>query len=200
VERLAGNRGRAFELVHAANTLAQELGTTRYQLRALNVLASLNDDLGRQPVAIQHSQTALRVADASTDRYPYIQALIGLAAAHCHQGQHDNARAWIDKAIAESDESGYRMLLGQARSVLAEIQLSRGRMAEAIAAAELALAIHRETGHRTGEADVLALIGRAYGDEDSDQAERYAREAYALYAAMGMPVPGGVRALVQHAA
>jgi DNA-binding SARP family transcriptional activator/Tfp pilus assembly protein PilF len=200
VERLAGNRGRAFELVHAANTLAQELGTTRYELRALNVLASLNDDLGRQPVAIQHSQTALRVADASTDRYPYIQALIGLGAAHCHQGQHDNARAWIDKAIAESDESGYRMLLGQARSVLAEIQLSRGRMAEAIAEAELALAIHRETGYRTGEADVLALIGRAYGDEDSDQAEWYAREAYALYAEMGMPVPGRVRALAQHAA
>ncbi len=200
VERLAGNLGRAFELVHAANALAHELGTTRYELRALNVLASLNDDLGRQPVAIQHSQTALRVADASTDRYPYVQALIGLGAAHCHQGQQDNARAWIDKAIAESESSGYRMLLGLARAVLAEIQLGRGRAAEAIAEAGLALAIHRETGYRPAEADALALIGRAYGDEDPEQAERYAREAYALYAAMGMPVPGRVRALAQHAA
>jgi DNA-binding SARP family transcriptional activator/Tfp pilus assembly protein PilF len=200
VERLAGNRGRAFELVHAANALARELGATRYELRALNVLASLNDDLGRQPVAIQHSQTALRVADASTDRYPYVQALIGLGAAHCHQGQHENARAWIDRAIAESDESGYRMLLGQARSVLAEIQLSRGRATEAIAEAELALAIHRETGYRPGEADVLALIGRGYGDDDPAQAERYAREAYALYTEMGIPVPGRVRALARHAA
>jgi DNA-binding SARP family transcriptional activator len=200
VERLAGNRGRAFELVHAANTLAQEFGTTRYELRALNVLASLNDDLGRQPIAIQHSQTALRVADASTDRYPYVQALIGLAAAHCHRGQQDNARAWIDKAVAESDESGYRMLLGQARSVLAEIQLSGGRVAEAIAEAELALAIHRETGYRPAEADVLALIGRAYGDEDPEQAGRYAQDAFALYAEMGMPVPGRVRALAQHTA
>jgi DNA-binding SARP family transcriptional activator/tetratricopeptide (TPR) repeat protein len=201
VERLVGNRGRAFELAHAANALAQELGTTRYELRALNVLASLNDDLGRQPVAIQHSQTALRVADASADRYPYVQALIGLGAAHCHQGQYDNARAWIDKAIAESELSGYRMLLGLARTVLAEIELGHGRAADAIAEAQRALAIHRETGHRPGEADVLALIGRGYGDDDPEQAERYAREAYARYAEMGIPIPGRVRALArQHAA
>jgi DNA-binding SARP family transcriptional activator/Tfp pilus assembly protein PilF len=200
VERLAGNRGRAFELAHAANALAHELGTTRYELRALNVLASLNDDIGRQPVAIQHSQTALRVADASTDRYPYVQALIGLGAAHCHQGQYDNARAWIERAVAESEESGYRMLLGLARTVLAEIELGRGRAAEAIAEAQRALAIHRETGHRPGEAGVLALIGRGYGAEDADRAERYAREAYALYTEMGIPVPGRVRALAQYAA
>jgi len=49
---------------------------------------------------------------------------------------------------------------GHAWTVLARLQVSRGRLAEARVAAERALAVQRDTGHRIADADPGAVLVR----------------------------------------
>jgi len=51
-------------------------------------------------------------------------------------------------------------LRGQAMTVLAEIHLTLRKPADAAEHARHALAIHRETGHRLGQARALAVLAR----------------------------------------
>jgi hypothetical protein len=85
-----------------------------------------------------------------------IEALTGLAAAELQLGDTGRANHWAHRAVQQAGRSGYRVLEGNARATLAG-----GAGPGSIEQAELALAAHRETGHRAGQAQALAILRQA---------------------------------------
>ena len=73
------------------------------------------------------------------------------------------------------------MLEGQALTALAGIALRCGDGAEAVRQAERALAVHRETGHRLGEARTLVVLAEA----DPGSAQVCLEQALAIFTEAG---------------
>jgi hypothetical protein len=77
---------------------------------------------------------------------------------------------------------------------LAGILLDQGRVAQAVTIAQQALANHRETGHRLGEARTLAVLGRiADAKGEPEDSRRHRRAALAIFDDVGSPPPDDVR-------
>jgi len=94
--------------------------------------------------------------------------------------------------------AGYRLLEGNASTALAEIELILGQRDHAAERAGQALAIHRETGHRLGEARTLRLLGEALlPTKDADAALPHWRAALAIFDDAGAsPEAGALRDLL----
>lgn len=113
------------------------------------------------PYARRAAVRALGLSQELGNRYTQCRALVALAAAHqLVPNGSTTARASVDQALALAWSGGYRILEGQARTRSAEIWLAAGDPGRAAVEAEQALAIHRATGHRPGEARTHALLGR----------------------------------------
>jgi tetratricopeptide (TPR) repeat protein/DNA-binding SARP family transcriptional activator len=147
-------RAEALEYARTGLTLAQETGDPRIEVEALAILATVHHVLGHLPDAIRRYREALELIRETGDRYPEVDTRIGLATATADIRQ-------AQQALALAEREGYRALQGQATTALAEILLALGRPADAVEHARRALAIHRETGHRLGEARSLAVLERA---------------------------------------
>jgi tetratricopeptide (TPR) repeat protein len=174
----------ALEQAQEALTLARDIEYGRGEVDALNALGAAHQRLGHRGTATDHHQQALALARDTAHRYAEVRALIGLAAA---RRDGSSAREAVDLA----GRVGYRVLEGQARTVLAEVVLDEDEFGEAAALAARALAIQRETGHRLGEAAALFVLGGVAdrtGDPDRALARR--REAAALVADIGAVEPG----------
>jgi tetratricopeptide (TPR) repeat protein len=83
------------------------------------VLAAVDDCLGRHQAAIDRLRRALRLTSATGNRYPEIEATVGLARALGHLGRYDEAHDAAGRALAAATGSGYRLLAERARAVLA---------------------------------------------------------------------------------
>jgi tetratricopeptide (TPR) repeat protein len=118
------------------------------------MLATVRLRLGHQQDAIRHYRAALDLIRETGDRYPEVDILIGLATA---TGEIDHAR----HALALAMRAGYRALQGRAMNTLAGILLARGQREDAAERARRALAIHRETGYRLGEAHARTVLIQA---------------------------------------
>jgi DNA-binding SARP family transcriptional activator len=142
-------------LGHARTGLAsaRETGDPRATAEALATLAMVHLCLGNRPEAISRYGQALQLVRETGDRYPEADALIGLAAAtgEAHYARH---------ALVLAEGAGFRALQGQAMTALAEIHLTLHQLSEVDEYARHALAIHRETGHRPGEARTTAVLTR----------------------------------------
>jgi DNA-binding SARP family transcriptional activator len=148
--------GRHVEALDHARTgleLAREAGDPRATAEALATLAAVHHSLGQRPDAIRRYAQAIELIRETGDRYPEADALIGLAAA---TGEASHAK----HALALAERAGFQALRGQAMTVLAEIHLTRRKLADAAEHARHALAIHRMTGHRLGQARALAVLAR----------------------------------------
>ncbi|GAB2813303.1 BTAD domain-containing putative transcriptional regulator [Lentzea nigeriaca] len=149
-----GRVAEALENARAGLVLAQDTGDPRIEVESLAVLAGVDHRLGHRTDAIRHYRQALDLVRNTGDRYPEIEILIGLATV---TADVDHAKHALDLA----ERSGYRALQGQAMTALAGILLASGKAQDSRDHAQTALAIHRETGHRTAEALTLAVLERA---------------------------------------
>jgi hypothetical protein len=87
--------------------------------------------------------------------------MVGLATANRHLDRLDQATEQAVQVLELARGAGYRIVEGHAGSALAEVQLACGRPGQAAEHAREALAVHRETGHRLGEARTLRVLGHA---------------------------------------
>jgi len=86
---------------------------------------------------------------------------------------------------------------GLALTMLAQVHLAQGELDEASRRAEQAVAVHRETGHRLGEARALVLLGRAVGEgAGCEAAARSWQRAYAILTDLGSPEAEAIRGLL----
>jgi DNA-binding SARP family transcriptional activator len=198
VHRDAGRHTDALQLGHAALTLARDNGARRYEADALNALGTIYERLGQHRRAVEHHQQALRLAREIQARFPELTALIGLAAFQ-RLGRSDEALACAHQALTLARQSGCRVLEGHALTTLADVYLNLDHPERAADYAEQALAIHRETGHRLGQARTLRILGYAlYHTGGIGAARSPWREALALFTSVGTPEADNVRTLLRH--
>jgi DNA-binding SARP family transcriptional activator/tetratricopeptide (TPR) repeat protein len=178
-----GDHEAALEHAQAALTTARDAEFRHGEVEVLNTLGMIHLRRGHPRAATDHHLQGLALARDTSWRYGEVTALIGLAAA-----KQDEAMA--RKAIDLSARVGYRVLEGQARTALAAIRLNRDEFAEAMTLATEALAAHRETGHRLGEAEALLVLGGvADRTGDPDRALVRRREAATLLTDIGAAEP-----------
>jgi tetratricopeptide (TPR) repeat protein len=149
-------------------------------------LGNIRLHLDQYSRAVDHHQRALRLARETSNVGEEADALLGIAAARLAVDEHDQARDCADQASALARKAGLRILEGHATTILAGIDLAEGNADRAAAQAELALIIHRGTGHRLGIARTLQVLAVAIDRTlGATAAQPYWLEAHDLFADIG---------------
>jgi tetratricopeptide (TPR) repeat protein len=161
VHRDLGNYEAAMGLAEAALTAAAETGHPSLESSALATLASLHHQLGETRKAIDGHRLALERARAAGDLYRQADSMVRLAAS-CHGTEPGAAKDVAQQALDLSRAEGYRLLEGQALTVLAATQLACGEAETAAETAEQALDRHASTGYRLGRARAHLVAGHAW--------------------------------------
>ncbi|MFB7950171.1 BTAD domain-containing putative transcriptional regulator [Kitasatospora phosalacinea] len=172
-------------LAHGALTAARAVRNRALEANAQLALGTAHFRAHRPAEAAAAHREALRLAEAAGDRHPQAAALSGLAAALLDTDPRAALRCAED-ALGLAREAGFRMLEGDALTVLARVRTRLGEPRTALSLGADALALHRATGHLPGEARtrlVLALAAAALG-ADAD-AVRHRREALRAARTMG---------------
>jgi hypothetical protein len=95
--------------------------------------------------------------------------------------------------------ASYRILEGQAMTEVAAVRLAEGQRGQATGDAREALRIHRETGHRLGEARAHLVLGQALSGIDTAGVSHRER-ARDLFAQIGAAEADHVAALLESGA
>ncbi|MFD7729506.1 BTAD domain-containing putative transcriptional regulator [Kitasatospora phosalacinea] len=172
-------------LAHGALTAARAVRNRALEANAQLALGTAHLRAHRPAEAAAAHREALRLAEAAGDRHPQAAALSGLAAALLDTDPRAALRC-AGRALGLAREAGFRMLEGDALTVLARVRTRLGEPRAALPLGADALALHRSTGHLPGEARthlVLALAAAALG-ADAD-AVRHRREALRAARTMG---------------
>jgi DNA-binding SARP family transcriptional activator/tetratricopeptide (TPR) repeat protein len=185
VDRDTGRHERAVKRTHLALELARRAGDPRVEADALNTLGTIHQRLGRSTEAIHCHRKALDLARRTGIRYNTVEALIELAVAR--EDPDD-----LQQALSLARTAGYRGLEGHSLTALTRLLLSRGETEQAAEHGEQALKIHRETGHRLGEARTLAELADVFEVTEGVEAARPWRErARYAFTTLGVPSCGG---------
>lgn len=157
----------------------------------MNVLAAIRQSSGDLLSATSDYERAIETA--GPDLYSKVEAMIGIAAVAERVGQPNRALDHARAALEVAGRVGYRVHEGCALTVIAQTHLQQGQIGPARESGEHALAIHRSTGHRLGEAQTLAVLGRLAKLTGDEVAARYwLRASRKLFTDVGAPVPAGV--------
>lgn len=184
VYRDGGHYGVALDHAHAALALARDSGDAYSEADALCTLGLTYHRLGNPAQAVEHHVCALDLARDTAYCHAETRARIGLADS---KGNLEDA----EQALEQACHSGYRVLEGQARVVVASLRLAEGRPAQAREYAEQALSLHKESGHVLGEARALLLLSRLGADTES--------AALTLFAQLGAPLSDNAVELLDRA-
>ncbi|MFF4339618.1 BTAD domain-containing putative transcriptional regulator [Kitasatospora sp. NPDC001540] len=172
-------------LAHSALTAARAVRNRALEANAQLALGSAYLRAHRAAEAATAHREALQSAEAAGDRHPQVAALSGLAAALLDTDPRAALRC-AERALGLAREAGFRVLEGDALTVLAHVRTRLGDPPAALSLGAEALALHRSAGHLPGKARthlVLALAAAALG-ADAD-AVRHRREALRAARAMG---------------
>ncbi|MFJ7076007.1 AfsR/SARP family transcriptional regulator [Streptomyces sp. NPDC098781] len=165
-------------LPQAERAFAMVEGSRRPWVQAtiLNTVAAAHRQLGRADQALRAHGQALALARSA--RHPRTEAdsLLGLSLTHHRAGRHDDARTHAEQALRLARDHSFRVVEGQALTALAATARSQRDDATAVGLGEAALAVHRRTGHRLGEARTLLVLGMR-------------QQALDIFADIGVPAP-----------
>ena len=143
----------------AALRLAEELGDSELQMRALNALGVHCHHLSRWPEAKGHYERALELARSLKDRHMEGGLLGNIGGVGYDMGDLEAAQADYEESLRVAIEMGDRMWEGNARSNLGLIYQERGRRTEAREQFETALEMARRVGHVQLEYTVHCNLG-----------------------------------------
>jgi DNA-binding SARP family transcriptional activator/tetratricopeptide (TPR) repeat protein len=186
-----GKHDRALDRAVEAVALATETGHLPIKTNALNTLGTVRLRRGQAGARDEHEH-ALRLARAAGTLYAEVVALTGLAACLLHDDPH-RARTLAEHALAETGRVAFRIAAAEALTVLLQIHLHTGDHERAAAYGHHALALHRTTGHRLGEARTALLLGHVL---EPAAAQAAWRRAATLFTDIGVPEAAEARALL----
>ena len=167
----AGNSALALTTAQRACELAGKTGNDLLGAATLATLAGIERATGRPADAIRRYEQSRKLSGSIGTRYPDLDALIGLAAAHLDLRNVEAARQCASQAVDGCRQAGFSVLEAQARTVLASVLAEQGATDEATRCAQQAWAIHRECGHRLGAQRALAVLRKADGNREGNRAD-----------------------------
>lgn len=179
----AGRTGEALEL--AKRVIEQRTDDVDHRNRAagLATLAAAHDAEGVHDEAIAIYDRVLAMTEHESTVFHRVEAMVNRSGAILRAGGPARAESAALEALRTARAGDYRFLEGRALNVLAEIDLQSGR--PAADRVREALLIHRQTGHRAGEAVSLWLLADcAAVAGDHATANRLRVEARDLHAAI----------------
>jgi tetratricopeptide (TPR) repeat protein/transcriptional regulator with XRE-family HTH domain len=191
--RLRLAQGRIGEALELAERIVEERTDDvdhRNRAAGIATLAAAHDQAGAHDAAIALYDRVLAMTEHETTVFHRVEAMVNRSGALLRNGDGARAEAAALEALQTTRQADYRFLEGRALNVLAEIELKTGRTRDAADRVRQALLIHRQTGHRPGEAASLRLLAEcAAAESDPAAARRYRDEARALYTDIGAAVP-----------
>ena len=182
---------------HHQRSLAirRELGDRRGEASTLGNIGVVLARQGRYQEAAGHHEQALAVFRELGDRDGEADSLNALGAILCGQGRYEQAIAHHEQALAMFRALGNQRAetealngIGEALNALGETGPARARHHEALARASQIGNRHLQARSHDGLARTYHAVG------DLDQARREWERALALYAGLGVPEAGQVRA------
>ncbi len=186
--RDTGDLAGALELAERATGLSDQDVDEYFRAASRVTLGGVLLALGRGPEAAVTYGEALKLARERGALDLEARALLGLASV-----RHPLDREQAARALAVARHSEYVLVEGEALTVLARGGLQHGEPAVAGAYARRALAVHRGTGHRKGQALALDLLGRAADATGEEDPAPYWREALEIFDVLGAPDAAVVR-------
>lgn len=197
IARINVERGRhdeGLEQAERALAMVKDVGRIWIQAAIPPTIAAAHRKLARPDLALHADEQALALARKGALKRAEADSRVSLSLTHQQLGRHDEARAYAEQALRLARDHSFRVVEGQALTALLSgvtAQSGTPRSEEAHAAAvELgrkALSVHRETGHRLGEARTLMALARVVGKTDSDAAARMRQQAGDVFSAIGVP-------------
>ncbi|MFE9649926.1 BTAD domain-containing putative transcriptional regulator [Streptomyces sp. NPDC006365] len=178
---------QSLDTARTALALARENDHTRHEVDALNALASAHLMLADHDRALSHYEQALRILRETGQDHCHaaVESLVGLADTHHRTGRGTPAAELAHRTLHTSRRTGYRLLEGQALTVLAGIALVGGAPSQAAEHAQRAVEVHRATGHRMGRVQALHQLARAVQQTHGNTAAlSLRREAEAIHLRM----------------
>jgi tetratricopeptide (TPR) repeat protein/transcriptional regulator with XRE-family HTH domain len=181
-----------------ALTISQQIGDRWGESRALHRLGAVHLNLRQFAEALDCYREALAIAQKIGDRYREAATLGGLGIIHCNLRQFEKAISWCSQGLKIFREIGDRWGEGIALHNLGEAYREPGQFAEAIDYYQQALASHREAGARYFEGRALDCLGFVLErTQDVNAAQACWREAFAIFAELGVPEADEVRARLE---
>ncbi|MDH6131208.1 DNA-binding SARP family transcriptional activator/DNA-binding XRE family transcriptional regulator/Ni2+-binding GTPase involved in maturation of urease and hydrogenase [Kitasatospora sp. MAA4] len=172
-------------LAHTALSAAQALRNRRLEANAFLVLGATQERAHDLTEAADSYREAVHLAEVVNDRFPQVAALVGLGGVQARL-EPQAALPTAERAVTLSREAEFRMLEGCALNVLACVRIRLGDSRSAAEIGRDALALHRETGHRPGEARSQLALGYAQSALGArGEAFEHWREMLRLSRAMG---------------
>ncbi|MGX1676348.1 BTAD domain-containing putative transcriptional regulator [Streptomyces sp. NPDC055400] len=182
-----GRHDEALEQAMRAFGMAKDKGRRWIQGSILNTVATAHRHLAHFDRSIRLGTQALALSRESRYRRPEADSLVGLSRTLKDTGRNDEARAHAEQALALARAHSFRVVEGQALTVLCDIAASEEAHTTATELGREALTIHRETGHRPGEAHTLMALARAHRKTDGAAAELMRQQAWDIFSDIGMP-------------
>ncbi|HWC83036.1 MAG TPA: tetratricopeptide repeat protein [Pseudonocardiaceae bacterium] len=195
VRRDAGQLSEALRVGQQA--LAVPVARTgHFQPMVLSVLGTIQFAIGDVGASLDSHREALALARRVSSADQEIQALAGLAEAYRALGRLTEARQAGADAVRHSEANAVGCRSGRALTVLARIELDSGDAATAIRHAGRAADVCRSTGQWLQAAKALTVLGDALaqGPRGDSAAAPQWRAALEIFADMGVPEAGGLRA------
>jgi DNA-binding SARP family transcriptional activator/Tfp pilus assembly protein PilF len=198
--RIDERQGRYQEAIgHLRKALAlhREVGDRQFVAYALTRLGRVDLRQGHYMQAAQRFRQSLALHHEVGNAPSEAEVLSLLGTARLRQGRYDQAADCQQQALALSREVGDRCLEAAALNGLGETFLATRRPADAAAMHGAALDLTSQTGYpdlRARAHNGLASAWHAAGDVRL--AQQHWQEALALYAELGAPEAGEVRAML----
>ncbi len=169
---ILGNFEQANYHFERALAVYRALGDRRYTGKMLNNLGVNASAHGDHATAVARYQESLEIAREIDDRGEEMLSLSNLGSARLGQGNYNAAEADLRQAIDMVGAANWFALSGT-YSYLAEACLGQGKTAEALKAAQRALALGQETDYREDVGQAWRALGNcgfqiaAFGSQDS---------------------------------
>ncbi|MER5795486.1 BTAD domain-containing putative transcriptional regulator [Streptomyces sp. NPDC001980] len=183
-----GRHDEALEQAERAFAMAKDKGRVWIQASILTTVATAHRELAHFDRSIRLGTQALALARESRYRRPEADGLVGLSLTLEEMGRDHEARAHAEQALALARAHSFRVVEGQALTALCNIAAFGETITTAVELGREALTIHRETGHRPGEARTLMALARAHRKVDGAAADLMRRQARDIFSDIGAPV------------
>src|SRR5262245_7946594 len=198
VHRDAGHYDLAQQFANETVAAADDCKEPRMRGEAISILATIEAliDPGADVVA-RHCQALALVSEVGYVKGE-LRIELDLADALAKSGSSAEAITHAEHARDLAQAGGLDVYLGQALTLLADMHVSAGHPRRGAELADQALAIHRRTGHRLGEARTLRTLGRAHHQSGHlTSAVAIWQHGLALLTTIGSPEADDLRALLQ---